>query len=238
MALRSGDPLSDDGSDSFAKDRIKGVGMTSMRTRERLLDRLRASGIENERVLEAIRLVPRHLFVDEALASRSYEDIPLPIGRGQTISQPLIVAMMTQAVLDDSPGARILEIGTGCGYQSAILASLFDRVFSVERIESLLVRAQKRLDALGFSNVYFRHADGNEGWPELAPFDAVLVAAAPEKIPPMLIDQLAPKGRLVIPLGGSRGQKLMRLTRHPVGKGFSEEILDSVTFVPMLTGIR
>lgn len=235
MALRSGDPLI--GDDPRGRDRIKGVGMTSMRTRKRLLDRLRAKGIDDERVLEAMRLVPRHLFVDEALASRSYEDIPLPIGRGQTISQPLIVAMMTQAVLRDSP-ARILEIGTGCGYQTAILASLFDRVFSVERIESLLVRAQGRLASLGFSNVYFRHADGNEGWPELAPFDAVLVAAAPEEVPPTLIEQLAPEGRLVIPVGGSRGQRLMRLTRYRMGKGVQEEVLDSVTFVPMLAGIR
>ncbi|MBF2761759.1 MAG: protein-L-isoaspartate(D-aspartate) O-methyltransferase [Ectothiorhodospiraceae bacterium AqS1] len=237
MALRSGDPLIGDSNDPRTRDRIKGVGMTSMRTRRRLIDRLRAKGIDNERVLEAMRLVPRHLFVDEALASRSYEDIPLPIGRGQTISQPLIVAMMTQAVLRDSP-ARILEIGTGCGYQTAILASLFDRVFSVERIESLLFRAQERLGSLGFSNIYFRHGDGNEGWPELAPFDAVLVTAAPEKVPPKLIEQLAPEGRLVIPVGEARGQKLMRLTRYRTGKGVQEEVLDRVTFVPMLAGIR
>lgn len=213
---------------------LEGDGMTSMRTRGRLVSRLREQGIADERVLEAIRTVPRHVFVDEALASRAYEDVALPIGMGQTISQPFIVALMTQAVVAAPPPARVLEIGTGCGYQTAVLASLVTRVYSVERIGSLLARARRRLQALNVANVRFRHGDGNTGWAECAPFDAVLVTAAPPRLPETLIGQLAVGGRLVVPVGDASRQRLKVLTR--VESGVEEDTIADVTFVPMLGG--
>ncbi len=212
--------------------------MTSMRTRERLVSRLREEGIADEDVLDAIRDVPRHIFVDEALASRAYEDIALPIGMGQTISQPFIVALMTQAtVASPTPTptpTRVLEIGTGCGYQTAVLASLVSRVYTVERIEVLLARARQRLRALDVNNVWFRHGDGNAGWPECEPFDAVLVTASPLRVPGSLVRQLVVGGRLVIPIGDSRRQQLKVFTRTE--SGVNEDTIGDVSFVPMLRG--
>ena len=214
--------------------RFEGSGMTSMRTRERLVSRLRDEGITDENVLDAIRSVPRHIFVDEALASRAYEDVALPIGMGQTISQPFIVALMTQAVVVPPQPSRVLEIGTGCGYQTAVLATLVTRVYTVERIGLLLSRARERLRALEMSNIWFRHGDGNAGWAECGPFDAVLVAAAPPRPPEALVDQLVVGGRLVIPVGDSRRQWLKVITR--TGSGVSEDTIADVSFVPMLRG--
>ena len=214
--------------------RFEGSGMTSMRTRERLVSRLRDEGIADEDVLDAIRDVPRHIFVDEALASRAYEDIALPIGMGQTISQPFIVALMTQATVASPTPSRVLEIGTGCGYQTAVLASLVSRVYTVERIEVLLTRARQRLRALDVNNVWFRHGDGNAGWPECEPFDAVLVTAAPLRVPESLVRQLVVGGRLVIPIGDSRRQTLKVFTRTE--SGVNEDTIADVSFVPMLRG--
>ena len=208
--------------------------MTSMRTRERLVARLRNEGISDEDVLDAIRNVPRHIFVDEALASRAYEDIALPIGMGQTISQPFIVALMTQAIVAAPTPSRVLEIGTGCGYQTAVLASLVSRVYTVERIELLLTRARQRLRALEVNNVWFRHGDGNAGWPECEPFDAVLATAAPQRVPERLVQQLVVGGRLVIPIGDSRQQRLKVFTRTE--SGMNEDTIADVSFVPMLRG--
>ena len=214
--------------------RFEGSGMTSMRTRERLVSRLRDEGIADEDVLNAIRDVPRHIFVDEALASRAYEDIALPIGMGQTISQPFIVALMTQATVASPTPSRVLEIGTGCGYQTAVLASLVSRVYTVERIKVLLTRARQRLRALDVNNVWFRHGDGNAGWPECEPFDAVLVTAAPLRVPESLVRQLVVGGRLVIPIGDSRRQTLKVFTRTE--SGVNEDTIADVSFVPMLSG--
>ena len=214
--------------------RFEGSGMTSMRTRERLVSRLRDEGIADEDVLDAIRDMPRHIFVDDALASRAYEDIALPIGMGQTISQPFIVALMTQATVASPTPSRVLEIGTGCGYQTAVLASLVSRVYTVERIEVLLTRARQRLRALDVNNVWFRHGDGNAGWPECEPFDAVLVTAAPLRVPENLVRQLVVGGRLVIPIGDSRRQTLKVFTRTE--SGVNEDTIADVSFVPMLRG--
>ena len=208
--------------------------MTSMRTRERLVSRLRDEGITDENVLDAIRNVPRHIFVDEALASRAYEDIALPIGMGQTISQPFIVALMSQATVAAPAPSRVLEIGTGCGYQTAVLASLVSRVYTVERIELLLARARRRLRALEMNNVWFKHDDGNDGWAECGPFDAVLVTAAPSRLPEKLVEQLVVGGRLVIPIGDSRRQRLKLFTRTE--SGVKEDTIADVSFVPMLRG--
>ena len=208
--------------------------MTSMRTRERLVSRLRDEGITDENVLDAIRNVPRHIFVDEALESRAYEDIALPIGMGQTISQPFIVALMTQATVAAPAPSRVLEIGTGCGYQTAVLASLVSRVYTVERLERLLTRARERLRALEVNNVWFRHGDGNAGWPECEPFDAVLATAAPPRVPEQLVRQLVVGGRLVIPIGDSRRQSLKVFTRTE--SGVNEDTIADVSFVPMLRG--
>lgn len=214
--------------------RFEGSGMTSMRTRERLVSRLRDDGIIDENVLDAIRSVPRHIFVDEALASRAYEDIALPIGMGQTISQPFIVALMTQAIVAAPTPSRVLEIGTGCGYQTAVLASLVSRVYTVERIEVLLTRARQRLRALDVDNVWFRYGDGSAGWPECEPFDAVLATAAPPRLPDKLVEQLVVGGRLVIPIGDSRRQWLKVFTRTE--SGVEEDTIADVSFVPMLRG--
>ena len=205
-----------------------------MRTRERLVSRLRDEGITDESVLDAVRSVPRHIFVDEALASRAYEDIALPIGMGQTISQPFIVALMTQAIVAAPTPLRVLEVGTGCGYQTAVLASLVSRVYTVERIELLLARARRRLRALDVNNVWFKYGDGAAGWPECAPFDAALVTAAPPRLPEKLVEQLVLGGRIVIPVGDSRRQWLKVFTRTE--SGVDEDTIADVSFVPMLRG--
>lgn len=209
--------------------------MTSARTRDRLVKRLQAGGIVNAEVLERIRNVPRHLFVDEALASRAYEDTALPIGHGQTISQPYVVARMTEALISGGRLQKILEVGTGCGYQTAVLAPLVGQIYSIERLAPLLQRARQTLFELGVKNVRFRHGDGCQGWPAEAPFDGILVAAAPASIPQDLIEQLAVDGRLIIPVGGRGGQELLQLTRRTGGK-VERESLGLVSFVPLLEG--
>jgi protein-L-isoaspartate(D-aspartate) O-methyltransferase len=208
--------------------------MTSARTRDRLVQRLREQGIANLAVLDRVRNVPRHIFVDEALASRAYEDTALPIGFGQTISQPYIVARMTEALLEGGPLEKVLEVGTGCGYQTALLAPLVGRLYSIERIEGLLQRARARLKELGIRNVRFRHGDGAEGWKSHAPFDGILVAAAALTIPEALIGQLAVGGRLIIPAGPEGGQQLLRITRRE--QGIERKVLGPVSFVPLLGG--
>ncbi|WP_020504804.1 protein-L-isoaspartate(D-aspartate) O-methyltransferase [Lamprocystis purpurea] len=212
-----------------------GIGMTSLRTRERLITRLGEAGISDPEVLRVMRDLPRHLFVDEALASRAYEDSPLPIGHGQTISQPYMVARMTQALLAAGPMHTVLEVGTGSGFQTAVLAALVRRVYSIERIQSLQIRAQACLRLLQVRNVRFRHGDGFLGWPEYAPYDGILVTAAPRAVPRALADQLAPTGCLVLPMGEGDRQALVRVTRVP--GGFAQQILEPVSFVPLLGGV-
>lgn len=217
---------------------IRGIGMTSARTRERLVQRLADHGISDPRILDRVRSVPRHLFVDEALQSRAYEDSALPIGHGQTISQPYIVALMTQALLDGidpaTPPGKVLEVGTGCGYQTAILSPLVRRIFTIERIRELMIETRTRLGELGYQNIRYRHGDGMKGWPGQAPFDGILVAAAPAGIPQALLDQLAVGGRLIIPVGPSGRQELLRVTRTETG--LAQESLCAVSFVPLLEG--
>jgi protein-L-isoaspartate(D-aspartate) O-methyltransferase len=208
--------------------------MTSMRTRERLVQRLREQGISNEAVLDRIRTVPRHIFVDEALASRAYEDTALPIGFGQTISQPYIVARMSEALLEGGPLEKVLEVGTGCGYQTAVLSSLVGKIYTIERIEALLERAKLRVKELQLRNVRFKHGDGYEGWALGAPYDGILVAAAPLSVPESLLAQLAVGGRLVMPVGSEGRQQLLRLTRTE--EGVTQEILGAVSFVPLQSG--
>ncbi len=208
--------------------------MTSQRTRERLIQRLCEEGLSDARVLEVIRRTPRHLFVDEALAHRAYEDTALPIGHNQTISQPFMVARMTELLLAGGPLDKVLEIGTGSGYQTAVLAQLVERVFSVERIQSLQERAKERLLELNLRNVVFRWGDGWEGWPALAPYHGIIVTAAAAQVPQALLDQLAPGGRLVIPVGSGDEQQLMLIVREAAG--FSRQVLDPVRFVPLLSG--
>ncbi|MDH3904792.1 MAG: protein-L-isoaspartate(D-aspartate) O-methyltransferase [Gammaproteobacteria bacterium] len=217
---------------SSTRGGIAGIGMTSARTRDRLVERLRAHGIRSEAVLSQIRNVPRHLFVDEALASRAYEDTALPIGRGQTISQPYVVAKMTEALLDGFEGEKVLEIGTGCGYQTAVLASLVKKIYSVERIPELLRRAKQRLRDLDIYNVQFRPGDGWEGWPKYALYDGIIVAAAASVVPEKLLDQLAPGGRLVMPVGAPGYQELMLVTRQR--DHFEKNSLGGVSFVPLV----
>ncbi|MGH8054180.1 MAG: protein-L-isoaspartate(D-aspartate) O-methyltransferase [Stenotrophomonas sp.] len=211
-----------------------GIGMTSQRVRDRLVDRLREAGIANEATLNAVRVVPRHLFIDEALASRAYEDTALPIGHGQTISQPWVVARMTEAVLSVEP-KTVLEVGTGSGYQAAILAALGLEVFTVERIGDLLRQARKRFRHLGM-NIRSKHDDGRIGWPEHGPYDAIVVTAAAPALVDALIEQLAIGGRLVAPVGGPGGQVLLQLTRQADGSIAKEE-LAPVSFVPLLSGM-
>jgi len=212
----------------------QGIGFTSQRARNRLVEQLREMGIDSPGVLEAIRTVPRHLFVDEALASRAYENTALPIGFGQTISQPYIVARMTAALIDSGPHEKVLEVGAGCGYQSAVLARFCRKVYAVERIGQLAWRLRDRLYQLGISNVRVSHRDGLEGWPEHAPYDGILCAAAPHAVPEPLLAQLGPGGRLVIPIGSGSTQSLVRVTR--TAGGFETETLEEVMFVPMLSG--
>jgi protein-L-isoaspartate(D-aspartate) O-methyltransferase len=207
--------------------------MTSQRTRDRLVMRLREEGIENQDVLDVIRDTPRHLFVDEALASRAYEDTALPIGYNQTISQPYIVAAMTELVIASRP-SKVLEVGTGSGYQAAILSSLVDKIYTVERIEPLLSLARQRFRQLGLRNIRAMYSDGTIGWPDFAPYDAIIVTAGSESIPEALLHQLTPAGRLIIPVGRRDHQRLTMVTRN--GESFEREELDPVTFVPLLKG--
>lgn len=211
-----------------------GIGMTSQRVRDRLVERLRESGIRDEAVLNAVRTVPRHLFIDEALASRAYEDTALPIGHGQTISQPWVVARMTETVLEAAP-KKVLEVGTGSGYQAAILAALGLEVYTVERIGDLLRQARKRLRQLGM-NVRSKHDDGRIGWAEHGPYDAIVVTAAAPALVDALVEQLAPGGCLVAPVGGPSSQSLVRLRRDADGS-IGQDILAPVTFVPLLSGM-
>ena len=214
---------------------LSGRGMTSLRSRQRLIKRLREAGIRDERVLEAIMTVPRHWFIDEALASRAYENTALPIGFGQTISQPYIVARMIELLLAGKVCNSVLEIGAGSGYQTAVLAALVERVFGVERIGKLLDRAREKLLALGLANVRLKYDDGLLGWPRYAPFDGIIVAAASEEPPPELLDQLQQGGRLLIPIGTGDIQELTLFER----KAFGVEIrrIEAVNFVPLLGGV-
>ena len=216
-------------------DKFRGIGMTSQRSRDRLIDQLREMGIRSEKVLEVMRNMPRHIFIDEALASRAYDNTALPIGHNQTISQPYIVARMTEALLENGKPDKVLEIGSGCGYQTAILSKLVNKVYSIERIEALLNKAREKLTALKCHNVRTRYGDGTEGWPEHAPYDGILVSAAPVGIPEKLLEQLAPGGRLIIPVGKSGEQELLCITRNE--DNYSEQRLDWVSFVPLVDGI-
>ena len=213
----------------------QGIGLTSQRARNRLAENLRTMGINNERVLELVRAIPRHLFVDEALASRAYENNALPIGYGQTISQPYIVAAMTEILVETGAMANVLEIGAGCGYQSAFLANFAERVYAIERLSPLANKLRSRLYELKINNVRVRHGDGLERWEKHAPFDAILVAAAAIGVPDALINQLAVGGRLVIPVGRSGKQELLLITRTE--SGVEQRTLEYVSFVPLLEGI-
>lgn len=215
--------------------RQSGIGMTSQRTRARMVERLRAEGIKDEAVLEVMGSLPRHIFVDEALASRAYEDPPLPIGFGQTISSPYIAARMTELALAGEPKLnKVLEIGTGCGYQTAVLAKFCPELYSVERIAPLLEKARAHMRELKITHVKFKHSDGNLGLPVVGPFDAILMAAAATRVPPALKEQLAVGGRLVMPVGTSE-QFLYVIER--TAKGFNETKYEQVRFVPLLPGL-
>lgn len=214
----------------------RGIGMTSRRTRERLIERLRAEGIASPVVLDAIRNTPRHIFIEEALASRAYEDTALPIGHGQTISRPYTVARMTEALLEQGPLEKVLEVGTGSGYQTAILSLLVKRVYTVERIELFVSLARRRFQELQLRNIRIRHTDGGMGLSDYEPYDGILVTAAPEGIPLPLIDQLAIGGRMVLPIGDRREQVLVRVTRTQ--GGYEKEMLERASFVPLLGGVQ
>jgi protein-L-isoaspartate(D-aspartate) O-methyltransferase len=213
----------------------QGIGMTSQRTRVRMIERLRKDGITDESVLSALGSVPRHLFVEEALASRAYDDDALPIGFSQTISQPYIVALMIQTLRAGRELGKVLEVGTGCGYQAAVLAQLASEVYSIERIAPLLAKARANLRPLRLSNVRLKHADGNLGLPEAAPFDSIILAAAARQVPQALLLQLAPGGRMILPFGTS--EQVLRLVER-TRSGYSETTLDAVRFVPMLMGVE
>ncbi len=213
---------------------LSGIGMTSQRTRERLLGRLMDQGITSMEVLDVMRSTPRHIFLDEALSHRAYEDVALPIGHNQTISQPYVVARMTEAIVKSGSIGRVLEIGTGCGYQTAIISQLAGRVFTVERIKPLLDRAKKNLKTLGLRNIEFKHDDGSLGWEQRGPFDAIITTAAPQRVPEELLLQLNDGGRLVIPVGGDDSQELKLIQRN--GNEFEERVLEMVRFVPLLFG--
>ena len=214
---------------------FNGIGMTSLRTRERLLGRLMEQGIKNMQVLDIIRSTPRHIFLDEALSHRAYEDVALPIGYGQTISQPYVVAKMTEIVSASRQLKSVLEIGTGCGYQTAVISRIAEKVYTIERIKPLLDRAKKNLKLLGIRNVEFKHDDGSLGWEERAPFDAIITTAAPQMVPSELYQQLSPEeGSLVIPVGVDNQQDLKHIVKS--GQNIRTENLGSVRFVPLLTG--
>ena len=218
-----------------SKYNLNGIGMTSQRTRERLLGRLMDQGISSLGVLDVMRSTPRHIFLDEALSHRAYEDVALPIGHNQTISQPYIVARMTEAIVTSGPLETVLEIGTGCGYQTAIIAQLAKKVYTIERIKPLLARAKANIKSLRLRNTDFKHDDGSVGWEQKAPFDAIIATAAPQEVPNELLQQLNPQGgRLVIPVGGDDRQELKLITRNE--DDFSETFLDAVRFVPLLIG--
>ncbi len=211
---------------------LNGIGMTSQRTRDRLIQRLREEGIHNENVLDVMRQTPRHIFVDEALASRSYEDTALPIGHGQTISQPYIVARMTELLVANGPLKRVLEVGTGSGYQTAILSPFVEQVFTVERIAPLLEQAKQKHRALGLTNIRYLLSDGSWGWTQHAPFDAIIATAAPEEIPPELTEQLVDGGHLIIPHGKNTRQRLSVIERD--GDTLNTTDFDMVSFVPLV----
>ena len=216
---------------------LRGIGMTSQRTRERMLARLSEKGIKDEVVLSALGMIPRHIFVDEALSSRAYEDGSLPIGFGQTISQPYIVARMTEILRNGHPLEKVLEIGTGCGYQTAVLSKVAKEVYSVERIRPLLMKARNHLRELKLTNIKLKHADGAMGIPELAPFDGIIVTAAARHVPQELLDQLAVGGRMVIPVGTE--EQTLYLIEHiktASGSEFRKTKLEAVKFVPLLGG--
>ena len=213
---------------------LNGVGMTSQRTRDRLVQRLRDQGIMDERILDVVTSTPRHAFIDEALAHRAYEDIALPIGFNQTISRPYIGARMTEVLLGGGPLNRVLEIGTGSGYQAAVLAQLVDRVYTVERISGLLEKAVSRFRLLGLRNIQYKHADGGLGWPERGPFDGIIITASPRRIPDELIAQLTEGGRMVVPLGHGDQQQLTMITNS--ADGVISEVLEAVKFVPLMGG--
>lgn len=213
--------------------------MTSQRARDRLIDRLKSNGIADRRVLDVMRRLPRHLFIEEALASRAYEDTALPIGQAQTISQPWVVARMTEALIEDALPKKVLEIGTGSGYQAAVLAALVENVYTVERIDELLRNARRRFRKLGIENLRSKHADGKLGWPEHAPYDAIILTAADDAVASELFAQLAPDGVLVAPVGRPGAQKLLRYRQLDATEksGWVGEALDSVSFVPLLGGL-
>ena len=215
----------------------RGIGMTSARTRDRLVARLKEQGIKDARVLSLIRSTPRHLFVDEALASRAYEDTALPIGLGQTISQPYVVARMTEALIAAGMPDQVLEVGTGCGYQTAVLAALVKRVYTVERLAALSQRARQTLSRINIRNVFFRHADGGWGWTQHAPYDGIICTAAPKEVPTSLLGQLALGGRLVIPVGPGGDQELLLITRKGEDS-YDRQVLEKVSFVPLLGGLE
>lgn len=215
----------------------RGIGMTSERTRTRLVQRLQEEGVSNQMVLNAIASTPRHLFIDEALAHRAYEDTALPIGLGQTISQPYIVAKMTELLLAAGPRKKVLEIGTGCGYQTAVLSQLVEQVFTIERLQALQHQAHQRLSALGIDNVHFKFGDGFAGWKEHAPFDGIIVTAAPMQVPAALIEQLSEGGRLLIPVGGQHGAQDLMLYEKCNGQ-LQSACMEKVKFVPLQPGIQ
>ncbi len=214
--------------------RLQGIGMTSRRTRERMINRLTEQGITNPAVLKAMLETPRHIFIEDAIASRAYEDTALPIGFNQTISQPYIVARMTELLLEQGIPDKVLEVGTGSGYQTAILAQLTKRVHSVERIYPLQQRARRCLQDLRLRNVRLKHTDGGWGWEEYAPYDAIIVTAAPAEVPEPLLEQMARRSVMVIPVGDGRSQVLKRVTRTELG--YQAEDIEPVIFVPMLSG--
>jgi len=216
---------------------LTGIGMTSQRTRERLIQRLQEQGISNQKVLDVIRMLPRHIFLDEALSHRAYEDTALPIGFSQTISQPYIVALMTELLLSRGVREKVLEVGTGCGYQAAILAQLVPHVYTVERIKPLLVKAREKFRRLGLRNIVSAHSDGAVGWAQYAPYDGIISTAAPARVPEELLQQLAPDGLLVIPVGPEGDQELRLIQRVGDSSKFVEEVITRVRFVPLLSGV-
>jgi protein-L-isoaspartate(D-aspartate) O-methyltransferase len=219
----------------MASGRDSGIGMTSQRTRLRMIERLREQGIRDETVLAAMGALPRHIFVDEALATRAYEDMSLPLGFGQTISSPHTVARMTELARNGRPLARVLEIGTGCGYQTALLGRVAQQVYSIERLAALVRKARRNLREAGVSNIHLRHGDGHAGMPELAPFEAIVMTAAAARAPAALLEQLGPGGRMILPLAGKNEQHLYVIERTE--KGYIERRMDPVRFVPLLPGV-
>jgi protein-L-isoaspartate(D-aspartate) O-methyltransferase len=221
-------------------EKMSGIGMTSVRTRTRMIERLREQGIRDEVVLAAMNAVPRHIFVDEALAIRAYDDSPLPIGHGQTISQPWVVARMTELARNGGTLGRVLEIGTGCGYQTAVLAQFAAEVYSVERIGALVAKARRILQSLKVKNVHLKHGDGSTDLGEELEVDAIIVTAAATHVPTALLKYLAPGGRMVLPLAqrDEHGEGVQRLTvLEATAGGYREQTLDAVRFVPLLSGL-